>query len=445
MCVQTSAQQRFSLDEAVQYALDHSIDKQIQLSEISRAAEDIKDFRSIGMPKVDAGVDYSYYFQVPLQPVEDFIGPAVYNVLFEEGVLQRRDLGAPEVFEFGFIQPHNLTGRIQASSLIFSGSYIYGLRAAKAYRDLVSIQTEATDQKIRGDVTKAYASVLIAAKNKDIIANNIKTIDASILEVSAMYEAGFAEQLDVDRLSLTKNKLDTEFTKLDQVIEVMKNLLKFQMGFPIEEDLELSETLESIELKMGYSSADQPGIDYTKRAMYNAAVKGQELNELNLKANRAGYLPTASVFASHQQSLQRTNLFDNDEAGWLPTSVVGISIGVPIYDGGEKSAKIQKVRLDMAKADLMIQSLERAITMEVRNAQLSLKNAEADLANSKKAMEISESIFDKTRIKFKEGVGSSVEVTQAEGQLFDAQAQYLAALFDLVNAKIDLDIALGNR
>jgi outer membrane protein TolC len=217
------------------------------------------------------------------------------------------------------------------------------------------------------------------------------------------------------------------------------------MGYPVTNPISLSESIETLEAEFALESVDlEAQVQYQDRAEYSVINKGQELNNLNLKANQAGYLPTASVFISHQQSIQRMDLFDGNEAGLLPTTVAGINVGIPIYDGGEKSAKIQKVKLDMEETNIQRDNFERSMTLQVKNARLSFINARKSLNNRKVALEITERIYKKTQIKFKEGVGSSVEVTQAEGQLFEAQGAYINALFDLLTAKTDLDIAEGN-
>jgi len=192
------------------------------------------------------------------------------------------------------------------------------------------------------------------------------------------------------------------------------------------------------------STSEDVSIDPSKRSEFQLLNTTQELNQLDLKRNKAGYLPNVGAFASFQESLQRTNLFDNDQTGFLPTGVVGFKINVPIYDGGEKSAKIQKVKLNIEKIDLQKDEFTRGMTLQVKNAQVAMSNAKRNLKNRNKALEITQSIYDRTKIKFTEGVGSSVEVTQAENTLYQAQAEVISALYDLLTAKVDLDIALGN-
>ena len=432
----------FTLDEAVAYGLENSNAIKMGNIDVESANYDIKEVKSIGMPSVTGGVDYSYYFFVPKQPVEDFISPTVYQILEAES-LATAPTGPPAVFEFGFVQPHALTGKIGVNQLIFDGSYLYAIKGAKLYKELSRKQMDATEQTIKADVTKAYLAVLIARANLQNIEDNMKTLTVSLREVKAMYEEGFMESLDVDRLQLSYDELSIQQENLTEFIKLSENLLKFQMGYPIDDDIDLTENIEGLVTKFDAEVQTTYELDPNKRAEFRIMNASQELNEVDLKRNKAAYYPSIAGFASYQQSLQRQNLFDNDEVGFLPTGVVGVGINIPIYDGGEKSAKIQKVKLSMEKLELQKLEFERGMKLQVRNAEVAYNNAKRMLENRQKSLSMNESIYERTKIKFKEGVGSSVEVTQAENSYYSAQNQYISALYDLLQAKVDLDIALG--
>ncbi len=443
---QLQAQDQFSLKEAVGYGLIHHNNMKMNDLDYQSAEQTIKEFKSIAMPKVNGGLDYSYYLATPAQPVEDFISPSVYGVLFQEGVIPEKDLGDPETFEFSFVQPNVLTASIGASIQLFDGGYLYGLKAAKLYKSLVKKERVQSEQTIITNVTKAYMSILIAEKNKEVISQNIKVVEKSLSDIKAVYESGFAESLDVDRMQLSLETLQTQIGNLDQMIQLSYNVLKFQMNYPIDQMIEVTDDLESMvdQITIDEISLEGP-IDMSRRAEFGILEVGQQLNELDYKRTKAGYLPTANAFVNLQESLQRTNIFDNDEAGWLPTAVVGVNIKAPIYDGGLKSAQMQNIKLKMMKTDLQKQDLQNLITLQVRNSQRSILNARNTVNNSKKNLELSQKIFDKTRIKFKEGVGSSIEVTQAESDLYQAQGNYISALYDLLSAKTDYNLAIAKN
>ena len=443
---QLRAQDQFSLEQAVDYGLTHHNEMKMNDIDYLAAEQTIKEFKSTAMPKVNGGLDYSYYLEVPVQPIEDFISPAVYGVLFQENVIPAKDLGAPETFEFSFIQPNVLTASIGASIQLFDGGYLYGLKAAKIYRELVKKERKQTEQAIIANVTKAYMSILIAKKNKEVISQNIKVLEKSLSDIKAIYESGFAESLDVDRMQLSLETLQTQVGNLDQLIQLSYNLLKFQMSYPLDNQITVSDNLETMvdQITVDKINLDTP-VDVSRRAEFGVIEVGQELNEIDYKRLKAGYLPTANAFVNLQESLQRSNIFNNDEAGWLPTAVVGVSIKAPIYDGGLKSAQMESVRLRIDKTDLQKQNLTRVIQLQARNAQLSIINARNTVTNTKRNLELSQKIFDKSTIKFKEGVGSSIEVTQAESDLYRAQANYIGALYDLLSAKTDYNLALAKN
>lgn len=443
---QLRSQDQFSLEQAVGYGLMHHNNMKMNDLDYQSAEQTIKEFKSIAMPKVNGGLDYSYYLATPAQPVEDFISPSVYGVLFQEGVIPERDLGAPETFEFSFVQPNVLTASIGASVQLFDGGYLYGLKAAKLYKSLVKKERVQSEQTIITNVTKAYMSILIAEKNKEVISQNIQVVEKSLSDIKAVYESGFAESLDVDRMQLSLETLQTQIGNLDQMIQLSYNVLKFQMNYPIDQEITVTDDLESMVEQVTVDEITLEGsIDMSRRAEFGVLEVGQQLNELDYKRTKAGYLPTANAFVNIQESLQRKNLFDNDEAGWLPTAVVGVNIKAPIYDGGLKSAQMQNIKLKMMKTDLQKKDLENLITLQVRNSQRSILNARNMVNNSKKNLELSQKIFDKTRIKFKEGVGSSIEVTQAESDLYLAQGNYIGALYDLLSAKTDYNLAIAKN
>ena len=289
-------------------------------------------------------------------------------------------------------------------------------------------------------------SILVAEKNKEVISQNIKVLEKSLSDIKAVYQNGFAESLDVDRMQLSFETLQTQIGNLDQMIQLSYNLLKFQMNYPIDQNIVVTDNLESMveQIIVDEITLDGP-IDMSRRAEFSVIEVGQQLNELDYKRTKAGYLPTANVFINFQESLQRSNLFDNDEAGWLPTAVAGVSIKAPIYDGGMKKAQMENIKLKMNKTDLQKQDLERLITLQVRNSQRSIINARNTVNNSKKNLDLSQRIYDKTKIKFKEGIGSSIEVTQAEADLYQAQGNYINALYDLLIAKTDYNLALAKQ
>lgn len=445
LSLQAKGQQAFSLEEAIAFAVKESAETKLSDLDVRDAEAQITEYRSIGLPKVNAGVDFNRYFYTPVTPVEDFISPVIYEVLVDEFPNEvEAPPGPPQTFEFSFFTKNNLTAKIDGSMLLFDGSYLTGLKAAKLYKELTKKRRAVREEEIKSQVTKAYMNILIAEENAATLDKNIKTISSSLKEAKAYYENGFIEKLEVTRIELSLESLETEIEKVEQLIQLSHDLLKFQMSYPIDKPIKLTEDLETLVDSFSAEAVSlEQEIDFNKKAQYAEIEMGQELNELNIERLKKGYLPNLVARAGVSESLQRNKLFDSSEAGWLPTVYAGLALNIPITDGKLKKGQIQRAEIEKEKVAIQKAEFERGITMQVQTAKLQYINAKKTLANSKRILEVNEEIYETTQIKFREGVGSSIEVTQAENSLFQAQAEYINALYQLLITKTDLDIALG--
>ena len=436
-------QSSFSLSEAIDYAIQHSPEMQKQAINRADADHQIREYKSIGLPKVKGSVSYQYYIATPAQPIQDFITPSVYNVLFQENVIPRKDLGTPQTFKFSLFQPNQLSLGLDVNSMLFDGSYIYGLKAIKLLREMADKQKDVTEYSIKSQVIKAYVNVLMAKENLRIIDENLANLQNSINEVQSMYKEGFAEFLDVQRMELSINNLQGEKEKIHSFLAIGKNLLKYQMNYPASEEIEISDTLKETIKQLDVQVDADITSAIIKRPELTLFETSEALNDLNLKQMKAGYYPKVNGFASAGASLLRQNLFDNNETGFIPQALVGVSINVPIYDGGDRKAKMQRIKLTQEKTSLEKSEFLRAVNMQFMNSKSAWKSAKDNLELRRKSLDTAQSIYDKTLIKYKEGVGSSIEVIQAESLLLQAQSQFTGALYDAVNAGYEVQTVLG--
>lgn len=418
----------FSLDEAIDYAYQNS--NQIKSAEydLAYAKSQVKDYTSIGLPQVSAKVEYNYYIDLPTQiiPANAF-DPMAPDDLFLEA-------------QFGM--KNSLTGSVTLSTLVFDGSYFVGLKAAKGLVELNRRQMGVTKQDIKYNVTNAYLTALLIQENIDVLQLNINNLQTTLSETKVFYDNGLVEQLDVDRLELSLANLQAELDVIQRQQALALNGLKFQMYFPLEQNIELTDSLSSLLTEANESdltSEIQPG----SRPELSMLEQSLYLNELNIKRYKMSYLPSLGAFATHQQMLQRNNLFDSDMPGFFPTTIVGLSLNIPIFDGFGTKAKTEMAMIDRDRLSLQIDDFERAVELEVTNARMQYYNAQERLKSQEKNLELAERIYNTTQIKYKEGVGSSLEMRQAEQELYTTQANYMNALYDLIVAKTALDKSLG--
>lgn len=430
----TQAQEitRMTLDEAIEYAVNNNSDIRKAQIDIANAEQRIFLSRASGLPQINGDVSFQRYLARPT------------SALPEEFVALARDPMTGELppgfsREVSFVLKNSFAAGISLRTMLFDGSFFTGLAAAKEYRNLVQLQLKAKQKELKDKAIDAYLPALLLDESVKMMDKNITNLERIRFETSELYKEGFVEQLDVDRLDLSIANLKVEKDNLSRQRETVINVVKFAIGYPMDKPLELSSTMS--ELMTEVSSEDLTGaINYNIRHEYVTISKAIELNELNVRYNRSGYLPTANLIGSFQESWQGDSFSDGF---WFPTAIVGVQLSIPIFDGYRKRSNIQMARLDTELTKIQQQDLERAITLEIQNARTAYLSAKDRLASQDKNMALAEKIYNTSQIKYKEGIGSSLELTQAEQSLFQTQQNYIQAQFEVLNAVMTLRKALG--
>ncbi len=427
------AQATFSLSEAIKYAYDHNLNVKIAKENIADAEAQIIERRSVGIPTLNGRIDFDHYLKVPV------------SVLPSQFVDAARDMDGnlPEGFsnQAAFVLRNSFNAGLDLNALIFDGSYFTALKASKAFKEYVQDELVAKERSIRDQVVEAYLPPLIVDENLKILNKNITNLEGMLKETKATYEAGFVEQLDVDRLELSLANLRTEVDNLARQKELALNYLKFTMGYPINEPMSVSDNLDNL-LDLATDEDLSAPVNYLNRPEYRVAQTGMKLHEYNIKVNKDGYFPSVAGFVSYQYGYQGNSLFGKD-GFWVPTSVAGLRVNVPIFDGWNKKAKIQRARIAMEQDRKRISLLEQSIQLEVTNARTEYLTALERSQSQEKNAALAQKIYDTTQIKYRSGVGSSIEVTQAEQALYQTQQNFIQARYQLLVSKQKLDTVLG--
>ena len=439
----------FTLEEAYAYAAVRTPAVRIAQADLAEAEGQIRETTAIGIPRVNGSVEYQHFTEIPAQLFPDFLNPAITGVLFEEGVVgaeggvvQPRAPGPPTPVAFGL--KNSLTFGANAQALLFDATFFIALRGARLYRNLALRSVEQTRYQTRVQVAKAYLAVLIAERNLATLDRNLDNLDRSLLETRALYREGFAEKLAVDRLVLSRDNLAAQRRSIEQVIAISRNLLKFQMGYPVTEPIALATTLDEA---LGAARLD----DLVEDAAFDPAVRPERatlavadsLNAVDLQRIRAGYYPSLVGTAGVSRQFQRDDLFDGDEADVIPSSFVGATLAIPIFDGFTKSAQRQRALARQERTRLEIAQFEESARLALANARSSVRNARLAVTLREEAVALAEEIHRVAEVKFREGVGSSLEVNQAQSDLYAAQDALTQALYDLAVAYTDYEDALG--
>ncbi len=415
----------FTMDQAVEYAYTKQLEVRLSQNKIADAKQQIKELRSTGLPQVNGTIDYNHFIKIPTSVV-----PAkFFNPMAPED----------ELAELQFGTKNNLTASATLSTLIFDGSFLVALQAAKSSVNYANANLEKTQQNIKSNVKKAYLPPLLLAENILTVQKNISSLQKMHHEMSEMYKAGFIEQLDVDRISLSIDNLESTLSDLEKNKTLSLNALKFQMGFPLSQELELTDIISLEELNK--SSLLESELDYNNLVDIKIFKELKTLNKLNIKRYKAGYLPSLTGFVSYQRVIQGANLFKDSHSS--PTSIAGLAMKVPIFDSFRKKHQIQRAKLALEAIEIQEELVKTGIDFSVQTAKNNYRNTKEKILDRQKNVDLAKRIYATTQTKYREGVGSSIEMIQAEQSLYQSQQNYFTSLYDFMKAKIDLEIALG--
>ena len=405
-----------------------------------------KELTAIALPQINGSINSMHYYDIPVTTLPDFISPSVYNVLTNNGV--KNGAGNPITVPSGgfgsiparFGTAFTTSTGVDFSQILFDGQVFVGLKARSAILTLAAQSAEVTKEQIKTNVYKLYYQLLVGKKQMSTIDVNVERFEKLLTDTKEIYKNGFVERLDVDKVQVQLNNLKTEREKINNQLEVGNAALKFLMNVPQKETLILTDSLNEDKIK---SLNNDDSVDYKNRKEYQQLTTAIKLNGYNVKRYQLSKYPTLAAFGTFSKNAQRNefNFFGN--GNWFTTSFVGVKLSMPLFDGFARTARIQKAKYELAKVKNNMEHLQEAIDLEAGNAKIKLKSALITLDNQKQNSLLAEKVYNSTKLKYEQGLGSNMEIYNAETELKVSQNNYYAALYDAILAKIDFLKAIG--
>ncbi|HMP98930.1 MAG TPA: TolC family protein [Cyclobacteriaceae bacterium] len=449
---QAQSVRSISLDEAKAYALENSpLYKNAVLDERIAAAR-VKETVGIGLPQVNGSVQLTHndrlrraFFAVgPNNPITagnpEFDGLPDGSVIAVENFFQLRS---------------SADAGISVNQLIFNGSYLVGLQAANAYKEFSEKSRIQTKEELINNVTRAYYATVINKERVKLFESNIARVDSLLRNTKALFENGFAESIDVDRIQVSLNNLKTERDNFYNLQLLFLENLKMQINYPMAELLDVSESITDLDLQADIASYQQSW-SYSNRPDYAVLETQRKLQSLDVKNNYAEGMPSISAFANLGYFTQspnipglfrtETNIPATDFVGpdkYYAYTTFGVSLNIPMFSGLQRSYRVQQSKLTLQKIENGFNSLKAGIDLEIKQALTNYQNSRRSMEAQQSNMELADKIARVTKIKYTEGIGSNLEVIEAESALKEAQINYYNSLYEVIIAKTDLEKAFG--
>lgn len=441
-------EQSMSLEECLRYAERNQVKiKNSLLDEQSTIAKN-REITGMAYPQIKGKGGISYAPLVAAFAVPNFIKTSIAGDAGtgQPGLVDAQYLDSatvaqtPNTIPLAFQPKWTTTATLEGSQILFDPTVMVALQARKVLEELASKSVSLTRQDVKVAVTKAYYNVLIAEKQRILVDQNISRMQQMEFETNEIFKSGLAEKIDVDRITVVLNNLQTQKIRLNQMIGLAYLSLKFQMGMPLNTALVLTDSLSDKTLSSDLLTRE---LDFNTRNEYQMLQLQHKLYGYDVKRYKMGWIPTLSLFANYGYTLYNDSPLFDAKDNWQKSALIGTSLNIPIFDGLQRRNKLKQAQITLLKNENDIENLKMALTLEQENARIGLSNNVLALENQRKNMTLAEDVYNTARIKYKEGVGSSLEVMNAESSLKEAQTNYFTALYDVISAQVDLQKALG--
>jgi outer membrane protein len=416
----------FNIQQALEYAKANNVQVKNALLNVQAQKETNREITAAALPNIFGTGSVLNYLEIPVTLIP--------------GEIAGQPAGTYVPVRFG--TKYNSTVGIQLQQTLFDGQVFVGLQARKTSVDFQLKNVEVTEELIKANIYKVYYQLVASKTQIQILDANIQRLEKLENDTRILYNNGFAEKLDEDKVSIQLTNLNTEKVKALNSIEIGYLGLKTLLGMPAKDTLELTEKITEGQIEANILA--DTGFQYQDRKEYQYLELAKKLNEYNIKRYQLSYLPILNLSAAYNKNAQR-NTFDLfvKDGDWFTTSFIGFNLSVPIFSGFAKDARVAKSKIDLRQTNNQLENLRNTIDNEVQQSRINFNTAQNTLRFQKKNMDLAEKVYNQTRKKYEIGTGSNIEISAAQTDLITAQNNYLSALYGAIVARIDYLKATG--
>ncbi len=428
---QESVPMELGVHDAVQYAWENSQKSKTAAIDVQQADKDVWIQAARGLPIVNGNFGFNNFLDLPTSiiPAEAFGAPP----------------GSPNI-EAQFGQPWTMEAGVNVGLQLFDGSYIIGVKGAKGFQKMSRDIEKMTRNEVKTLIGQAYYTSQIAKENVRLLNENIANMEKTLEETGVLYKEGFAEEMDVEQLDLLINQIKNRAKQAERQHQATLNLLKYQMGMPIDTKITLSDDLETLWALQSDEELMAMELNLDENLQYDIIKQDVVMHGYLVKLQEAKYYPRLNAFFDykHQAFRDEFDFFDFDKS-WYPQTLWGIQLSVPIWDNLGGLASINKAKLEQQKVKNRLADTEQALKLQAITAKDDFTSALEQLETSQKNVSLASRIKEKTLTKYQEGLATSMDLTTAENQLIQAQTEYINTLFSAMDAKLQMKVVLENN
>lgn len=407
--------QQATLDNCVHYAIAHNPAlKNARLNEDITDAE-IKIRLADWYPQVNFNYGYQHNFQLP---TANFNGNIINTGSQNTSGLQ-----------FG------------ATQNIFNRDVLLASRSSREVRLQSKQSTVEQNINIAALVSKAFYDVLLTKQQINVTEQDIVRIDSSLKDAYYQYQSGITDKTDYKRATISLNNAKAQKKFYDESLKGKYAYLKQLMGYPPSQDFGL--VYDTTQMTNEIVLDTLQNVDYANRIEIRLLETQKKLQQYNLQYYKWGFLPSVSAFGNYNLNFLN-NQFSKLYSQSYPNSFAGISLGIPIFQGGKRVQQVRQAQFQLSQVDNSIISTQETINTQYTQALATYKSNFYNYNSLKENLALANEVYDVIQLQYKAGIKSYLEVINAESDLRTAQINFYNALYQLLSSKVDVAQALGN-
>ncbi|APU10386.1 transporter [Cellulophaga lytica] len=419
----------FSLQEAINYALEHNYSAINAERDIEDAQKQKWETIASGLPQVNGAISYQNQLKQPVSLIPGELAG-----------------GAPGSFiPVVFGQKQSTSATATLSQQIFDGSYIVGVQATKTFIDYSANSKEKNALDVRKAVVEAYGNVLLAEESAAILEKNKTALEKNLNETQKIFENGLTEEESVEQLQITLASITNQLKNAIRLKKITVQMLNLVMGLELDNPTKLTEDLDILTEKQIDFNLVESDLVLENNVDYKMALNLNEQRALELKLEKSKALPTLNAFVNFGYTAYSQEFdFLKKETDWFNSSILGFDLNIPIFSSLRRSASTHRAKIALEKAKTQKTEAEESLRLSWENAKSEYILAIEQYQTNKDNLGLAERIEKKNQVKYFEGLATSFELRQAQTQLYAVQQEYLQSMVDVINKKTALELILNN-
>lgn len=415
---------KLSLKEAQSYAIDHNRAVITSKMDVDASRTALREMITNALPQINSSGNFTDNLKLmtTLLPGDFFNKPG-------------------EKVPVTFGSKYNSGVTIQAGLALFNAPVYIGIESSKLARKLSEENLAKSELDTKEAVATAYYLILISEKSLTILDGNIANLKETLKSTRAMYKAGMAESTDIDQMVSNVTAVENQRSSMERTVELNYNLLRFQLGLSADSQITLAETLEAIAADINVEALLSQNFDQKQNVDYRLIDGQEKMSYLTLKSEKATLLPILSGFYTYGTNGMGDQL---GRLSWFPNSMTGFQISFPIFASGQRYHRIKQAQINFQKARITKEMVTDQLMLQEKQLRYNLVNANLQYLSQKDNIDVSKRVYASMENKYRQGVASSLELTQANTLYLQAENNYITSLMNLLQTRLALDKLLNN-